>query len=396
MKNSIGSFSLIKKINTSLILNMIRTKGRVSRIELARETGLTAATVTNITSELIGGGIVEETSTGNSTGGRRPMLLRLCTHSLYVGSVYISPHGVEVTAADFGSNIIFRKYMSFDEIEPSPEVCTDYIAEIFSEFSNVYSGRIVGISLGLHGVADSEKGILINAPNLGWQDIAIGEMLQDKCGIDVYVQNDVRLMAKAEMNFGVARNIENFVYFYIGSGLGAAVVSGGEFLRGSNNAAGELGHTIIDPDGPVCQCGSRGCLQALTGEDAMLYRMQNYAEHNENNVENIKCSDIMKMYINKENDAAKYVVDEEIKYLSMGIANIINIFDPDLIVIGSGIEHFGDVVVPEISLRDIRGAAKGIGCDTVFSGLGSDAVVLGGIAMVLEKVCDNPYELLLV
>ncbi len=396
MRNNIGSFSLIKKINTALILNLIRTKGQVSRIEIARESGLTAATVTNITSELIDRGIVEEAATGTSTGGRRPVILKLCSQSLYVGSAYISPHGVDVVVSDFNAKIVFRKSMLFSSSGAAPELCIDYICRVLCEFEKENSGRTVGIALGLHGVADSETGVLISAPNLGWQNVAIGEMLQKKCGIDVYVQNDVRLMANAEMNFGVARNIENFVFFYVGSGVGAAVVSGGELLRGSNNAAGELGHTIIDPDGPLCQCGSRGCLQALTGEEAMLRRMRDWLCDTSTLNQSSTCADIMMAYIQNNDKTAKQVIDEELKYLSIGISNIINIFNPDLIVVGSGIEGFGEALVSELAKRNIQGAAKGISCETVFSALGGDAVLLGGIAMVIKKVCDNPYELLLV
>ena len=396
MKNNIGSFSLIKKINTALILNMIRAKGKVSRIELARESGLTAATITNITSELIDGGIIEETSMGNSTGGRKPVILKMCSCGIYVASSYISPHGVEFAVADLRGKIIFKKDFEFKNIPPSAEACTDFISDMVSDFLKKNEGRIVGISLGLHGVADSEKGVLINAPNLNWKNIPIKYMLQEKCNIDVYVQNDVRLMANAEMNYGIAKDYDDFVYFYIGSGVGAAVVSGGELLKGCNNAAGEIGHTVIDPDGPVCRCGKRGCLQAFVGEDAMLDKLAVNLHLSDKLNKESSCFDIMREYVKNSDEAAKKVVESEIKYLSVGISNIINIFDPELIVVGSDIEYFEQAVVEEISGQNKIETSTDIKCETVFSSLGKDAVILGGIAAVLKAVCDNPYELLLI
>jgi len=393
MKNKIGSFSLMKRMNTSLILGNIRSKGQISRIELAKATGLTAATVTNITSWLIDNGFVEECSVGASTGGRKPVLLRLRQDRFYAASAYISPVGVEFAVSDFGANIIYRQSRCFDG-DKAPEVCTAYISEQLKLFCESRDCIVAGLGLGVHGITDAQRGDIVNSPILKWKNVPVKSMLSDACGLCVYPENDVRLMATAERWYGTASACEDFVYLYVGSGVGSAVISSGSLLRGVNNAAGEIGHSIIDPSGPVCECGKRGCLQAHTGEGAMLRTLQENLSLSDSLSPQSTCADVFAAY--KTGDkAACAVVEREVSYLSAAVFNIANLFDPSLIVVGSGIDGFCEAVVPRLS--DATVGAMGMreqSCPVCASVLGSDAVLLGGIATVLDRVCEDPARLL--
>lgn len=383
----------MKRMNTSLILSHIRSKGQISRIELAKATGLTAATVTNITSWLIDNALVEECSVGVSTGGRKPVLLRLRQDRFFVASAYISPVGVDFAVSDFSANIIYRQSRRFDG-NKDPEECTAYIAEQIKAFGDSRDCVVAGLGLGVHGITDTTSGDIVNSPILKWKNVPVKSMLAGSCGLSVYTENDVRLMATAERWYGTASSCEDFVYLYVGSGVGSAIISGGSLLRGVNNAAGEIGHSIIDPSGPVCECGKRGCLQAHTGEGAMLRALHENLSLSESLTKESSCADIFRAY--KTGDkAACAVVDREVSYLSAAVFNIANLFDPSLIVVGSGIDGFCEAVVPRLANATV--GAMGMreqSCPVSASALGSDAVLLGGIATVLDRVCEDPAKLL--
>ena len=390
MKNKIGSFSLMKKMNTALILNKIRSEKEISRIELAKATGLTAATVTNITARLIDAGIIQECAVGASTGGRKPVMLKLKSNRYCIAGAYISPTGVKLALSDFASYIIREFELCFSSDNPSPDDCVNFIAHSLGEFSKENTLEVAGLGVGVHGTADSSKGVIINAPLLKWKNIAIKDMLCKKTGLDVYVENDVRLMAMSEMWFGNAQNRDDFVLLYVGSGVGAAVVSDSRLVRGTTDTAGEIGHSIINIDGPLCECGMRGCLQAHTNEAAMKRVLQNNLDKTSVLSPDSSCSEIMEAYITGDK-AAEAVVNNEVKYLSAAILNIANIFNPAMIVVASGIKGFDKAVVSQIKKvpSSAMGGAEST-CVIKASCLGDDAVLKGGIAKVLDAICNNP------
>jgi len=394
MKRKIGSFSLMKRMNTALILNIIREKGSISRIQLAAETGLTAATVTNITAELIDNGLVTEFTTGLSTGGRKPIMLRINSEAFLVASAYISPDKVEVAITDFGANIIFYKYLPIAETV-TPGECVDFIVNSLNKFKNKENRKIIGLGVALHGIVDSQEGTVIHAPNLGWKKVRIRELLEQKTDIPVIVDNDVRLMALAEIWFGTARYDESFVLLYVSRGVGSAVVIGGKLLRGFSDSAGEIGHCMIDPSGPVCECGKRGCLQAFTNEKAMIGKLKENLHFSNILSEASDCSDIVDAYLNHNDKAATIVMENEIKYLKAGISTIINMINPELIVLNTDIRDFDIATIEELSKCAKESLFGGTAneCTVKYSQLGQRAVLKGAIALVMSSVYDNPQSI---
>ncbi len=393
MKKNIGSFSLMKRMNTALILSLIREKGAASRIEIAKETGLTAATVTNLTFELIDNKLVEEFSTGASTGGRKPILLKINPSSYCVASASVAPDRVEFAVSDFCAKIIFYKHI--DIASPAPQMCVDFIIKSLNEFISQNKTAIIGLGVGIHGIVDSVDGISVYAPNLNWRNVDIKSMIEERCNIPVMVDNDVRLMALAQMWFGNDKNIDNFVLLYIGRGVGSAFVIDKKLIRGSNDAAGEVGHTIIDPSGPVCECGRHGCLQSFTNEAAMLSCLKENLQKGSILNENSLCDDIVDAYLNHSDKAATEVINKEIKYLSIGISNIINMFNPSKVVLATDIKDF-DIAVGAKLLDEVKKyivTSGDVNCNISFSTLGRHALLNGAAALVLNSVYENPSAL---
>lgn len=391
MKKKIGSFSLMKRMNTALILNMIRERGTISRIDLAKETGLTAATVTNLTAELIENKLVQEFNTGVSTGGRKPILLKINSGEFSIASASISPDKVEFAVYDFCAKIIFYKHMNIDSSFCAEE-CAKFIANSLNDFSKENKSSVIGIGVGIHGIVDSSEGISVYAPNLNWHNVNIRELISTYTNIPVFVDNDVRLMALAEMWFGTSKNTDNFVFLYVGKGVGSAIVINKELLRGCTDAAGEIGHTVIDIDGPTCECGKKGCLQSFTNKSAMLSCLKKNLDKTDILNENSTCDDIVDAYLNDSDKAAALVLKEETKYLSLGISNIINVFNPSLVVLSSDIKDFdiavGNRLTDEVKKSSVLNGAYS--CNISYSSLGSRAVLNGGTALVLSIVYENP------
>ena len=270
--------------------------------------------------------------------------------------------------------------------------CIEFIISSLREFSQKNSTRVIGIGVGIHGIVDSAEGVSVYAPNLNWRNVNIRELLCAHTDIPVFVDNDVRLMALAEMWFGSSKNIRDFVLLYVGRGVGTAFVMDKKLVRGSTDAAGEVGHTIIDVDGPICECGKKGCLQAFTNEAAMISALKENLDKTDILNEKSNCDEIVDAFLNHSDKAASEVLKREIKYLALGISNIINVFNPSQVVLASDIENF-DIAVANTLSNEVKKyfvAESSQNCNITYSVLGQRAMLAGATALVLSTVYENP------
>ena len=392
MKNSIGSFSRMKSTNMTLVLNKIRENGTISRVQIAKETGLTAATVTNLTAELLAQGIIVEADTGSSTGGRKPIMLKFNTSEFGICSAYISPNHVEFAVADLDANIIYYQSIPLPK-ENVAESCVDFIADEFRRFFARSTLTPAGIGVGLHGIVDSRSGVSVFAPNMNWNNIPIGDMLREKINIPVFADNDVRLMTMGEMWYGIAKNVSDLVFVYISSGIGGAIVINGNLYNGFKNGSGEIGHCTIDTDGQLCTCGNRGCVQTKANRTAMTEA----ARLNAQNLPTIlgkdcDCDEIVRACTEDKDPLAMQIMENESRYLGITVNNLINMFNPKMVVVNSDIKDFDKAIMT--GLLDEAGKRKmrffENNSEIKYSKLREMAVLKGGIAMVLKNICENP------
>jgi len=387
MNENIGSFSLMKRMNTALILKTIRDAGEISRAQVAKETGLTPATVTNLTAELMKSKLITESKRGSSTGGRKPVLLTINNTHHYLASVYIGSKTVEVMISNFNADVL---HCAASPITNSFDGAVEFIKKQVESFPG--HEKIMGVGVGLHGLVDSKTGEWIFAPNLGLEHIDVRERLEEALGVPVYAENDVRLMTLGEMWFGTAQNVQDFVMMYVGYGIGAAMVTGGSLYRGVTDGGGEIGHTVIDMDGPECSCGNHGCLQALAGEQALLERMKKYLPSEKSVLSGgSSAKDIVNAAIAGDN-LAKKLMAEQAKYLGCGIANLTNLFNPKLVVINSNIPQLEKAIFSSLCEEAKKRTMKYLAAPIRFSELGDTAVLKGGIALVLDHIYDDPLN----
>lgn len=403
-KNIVGKYPIIKKINMATILDVIRKKGPISRIEIADITNLTPATVTNITSELIDSKLILEAESGESSGGRRPIMLRIrCDYYRVIG-VYIGSRKLKIMASDLMANSKYSKEIAYENegvsYEEISKILEDEIKNIKCKYETK-GKKVVGIGIGINGVVDTENGVLIFAPNLGWRNVNIKEEFEKKFNIPVCVDNNTRAMALGESWFGTGKNIKNFFCINIDYGVGGSLFIDDKVYRGVSFGAGEIGHTTVDVNGEVCSCGNRGCLETvasvkalrkrvfegyLNGEKSLIYEGKDIKTIND-----IHSSDIFDA-VNAGDQFAISLVKDLGEKIGIGIANIINTFNPELVIINGEIISTGEILLrPIIDAVMKRGFRSSVNATKiVLSKLGNIAYLKGAIVLATQYVFEDP------
>lgn len=392
-----GSFELIKNLNTACILEKIRVEKMISRAEIARGTGLTPATVSNITAELIDLGLIEETERGESNGGRKPVLISIKKDTCYFGAVYLSSDKITASIADIDAQILSEVSAPIDRSAADPVDIAKIAGQLLTRAKEqTGTGRsLAGVGVCTHGLVNSDEGMMVFAPNLGWSHVKIGDMLNRITGLPVFVENDVRAMALAESWCGLAQGVADYVYLYIGPGIGGSIVNSNKLFKGQGTFAGEFGHTTIEPDGPLCSCGNKGCLQSLASETAILerYRQRKAKQMITPHVSNF--CELLQSVKAGDSDAREELF-KSIRYIGIEVGNIINALSPRLIVINGRITDLSDIFMPvlteEIEKRSLQYAEKE--AKIVFSQLGDEAAIKGAATCAIRKLFESPQKFL--
>lgn len=396
--NIAGSFKLMKSLNRTLILNIIRRDGPISRAEIAKQAKLTPPTVTNIVHELLESQLVKEREMGVSTGGRKPILLTINAESFYVIGVDVGIRQLRVVIADLNATITNKIE------EPIPDgigkkefvkLLIDQVGGII-QHANLTKEKIIGIGIGMHGVVDATEGVALYAPNFDLKNVPIKATLEREFQLPVKVENDAKALALGENWFGYGVNVQNMVCLNIGNGIGAGIIIDDKLFNGKNGIAGEIGHTAIDLNGPKCSCGNHGCLQALAAGDAIRERAlkeinsgrkSSIAELVNGDMDRVDGKVVHQAAIHGD-ELAIEVLKQSGRYLGIGIANLINLLNPELVVISGGVSKAGKFILDPIKTvvweRVLNQAAKQT--DIVQSKLGDQGTVIGALTLVLAEL----------
>jgi predicted NBD/HSP70 family sugar kinase len=259
-----------REVNRVAILSLIGRHGPISRADVARRLGLSPPTVTMVTRSLLEAGVIYKVEDAAPRGGRPGELLAVAGEAAVAIGVKVASGRVTGVRADLDGNIVDSFSAPFDEAVANP---FESLAELLTPWLAISSGPVsgatlLGVGLGVPGFVDSATD-LVQAPLLGWRRMPLGSYLSQLLGVPVLVDNDVNTLAAYEHLYGMGRPYEDFLTVTLGRGVGAAVVSGGDLRRGGHGAAGELGHVAIDPRGPLCHCGKRGCLETYLSDAAL-------------------------------------------------------------------------------------------------------------------------------
>ncbi|MEW5870160.1 MAG: ROK family protein [Chloroflexota bacterium] len=359
--DSLSAFSSVsnpRNQNKLAILELIRfTPGGVSRAGLARRLGLTRSTVSTIVADLVQSGLVRESESGPATGGRRPILLELNPARGFVVGVDMGATHLGVVVADFLAHVRYEGEISFDVVQ-GPQAClavVDRHVRSLLEQAQVDLSNILAVGVGVPGPVMAEAGIVSAPPIMpGWDGYPIRTRLKELWGCPVSLNNDAELGVLGEWAFGAGRTSRHMAYIKVGSGVGAGLIFDGKIYRGATGMAGEIGHLTIQPNGPRCSCGSRGCLEALAGGAAIARNAIEAVRAGRRTqlasikpVESITAKDVGEA-ARLGDLVAQQIVAEAGTNLGIAIAGIINIANPNMVIVGGGVAQMGDLLLEPI------------------------------------------------
>ncbi|MGH7620346.1 MAG: ROK family protein [Gemmatimonadaceae bacterium] len=350
--------STTRDINRQILLNLVREHQPVSRAELARRMRVGRGMVTSLVSELLTDGSIYEGVTVDAPRGRKPMMLHVRTKDRLVVAVDVRFSRTYLMLTDFsGSGLAMETF----ETVVDPVALVAALAERIPRLLKAHhaTGKCNGIGLVVPGMVDQRTGRVLNAPQLGWKDVDVRAALAEATGFEVHIENAPIACALAQMWLGErgGEAPRDFVYVTVSDGVGAGVVVNGEVVRGHNNTAGEFGHVPVDPNGPTCLCGARGCLEAYTSNLATLSR---YLGHEFSPTETrgllhdsgLTITDVIDR-ANAGDARAASALEETARHLGGWLAVIINTLNPAQIFVGGEIAEAWERVHPVIQ-RVIR------------------------------------------
>lgn len=331
MSTVTGNQQLVKQINKTLVLEKMMNEAPISRAYIAKELGLNKGTVSSLVSELIDEHLVFETGPGESSGGRRPVMLTFNKDAGYAIGVDLGVNYILSILTDLKGNVVREIYQHITntEYENVFSIIKKSINDLIESAPDSPYG-IIGIGIGVPGIVNNQGEILI-APNLHWENVQLKEQIEKTFNLPVVIENEANAGAYGEKLFGAGKDFNNMIYVSAGIGIGVGIIIDGELYTGNNGYSGEMGHTIIMVDGKKCSCGSVGCWEIYASEKALLEHVK------EKHIINSECLTIEMLIEEAEagNDAIIEVFKEIGKYLSVGINNIIKTFNPQQVIIGN-------------------------------------------------------------
>lgn len=339
--------------NRQVVLRCLYFSGPVSRVEISQITTLSVATITHLLAELIQEGIVIETGLADSEGGRPRTLLGINPHYGSFIGVAVGETHVQLELFDLTLQLQHAVHYPALPQETSPQEYVEYIISGFNELiaqTGIDLSSILSMGIGLPGVVERFGAQHVTSPLWHWQSVPLGDMLRARIPIPVYLDNGAKALTLAESWFGAGRGSKNLIAILLGTGIGAGVISEANLYRGPTNSAGEFGHTTIVLGGRLCRCGSQGCLEAYAGAPGIIATLRELMPGS-SLPDGDETSVIVRLVENaRQGDApARQTLHITAEYLGASIANLIKLFNPELIVLGGwlGME-IGDAITDDL------------------------------------------------
>ncbi|RQX20447.1 sugar kinase [Micromonospora ureilytica] len=323
--------------NRSALLTKLFLDGPITRQDLVRSTGLSQPAVSNVVADMIDEGLVAEAGAAESDGGRPSMLLRIAPRFAFVVGVDVGETRVRVELFDFAMTLLASVEYPLDPARTEPDLVAGHVLagiDAVTGQAGVAPGDVLGVGIGVSGVVEQGAEAVVHAQALGWDRVPLERLIGAGTDLPLHIDNGAKTLGQAEMWFGAGRGARHAVFALVGSGVGASVVTNGATYRGASSSAGEWGHTTLVYGGRACRCGARGCLEAYVGAEAIIDRYREARRGRQVPGEDEE-SQIAALVAAAETSAtARRVLDDTAGYLGAGVANLINLFNPERVVLG--------------------------------------------------------------
>jgi N-acetylglucosamine repressor len=392
-KTSGSDHNVMRELNRSLVLDLLKQHSPISRAAIAKAAGLAKPTVSAIMDELIQKGLVREIGIGETTtgGGRPPIMLEFNARSQFVVGVQVGVGRVQVVLADARGAEVGR----IEESTPKGtaaevlKLIADLVKRALDE-AEVPKARLSALGICIPGLIDFDSGVCLMAPNLKWRDVAVGPILTKALGVPVFVHNTSQAAAVAESIEGAGQDVENLVFLFVGSGIGAGILSEGRLFHGTTGIAGEVGHCPVPGATERCNCGKVGCLETVASGSAVAKAARKAvaagaASTLADRGNRITAEDVGKAAA--EGDAlAIEILATAGEAIGLAASWLINILNPDRVVVGGGLSLSGELLLGP--LRDsVKTQALPQSADRVDIVLSTadDARVRGAVLLALQN-----------
>lgn len=376
----------IREQNRALILKLICTKECLSRIEIAQKTGLTKMTVTNVINDLIGSGLIKEGMTSDiQTVGRKPIRLHPNENSIYSLGIYISRDYIKFSILTLSAYIIKETTIALYEDETSTSLIRKLLDGIDEILEDTDKNKICGIGIACIGPLDINNGIILDPTDFhGISNVNIKKAVEEKTGMTVVVNNDMNAAALAEQLYGKGRGKPNFIYLGITNGIGSGIITNGSLYTGENGFGGEIGHTTINFDGPVCTCGKKGCLEAYASIPVILKRANAALNEDFGDITFARLISMAK----DNNTKCIEIIDSMCLYISTALINAVNILDCSSVYLGHEAALGGEYLTSKIENYLNKGllfkSSKHVNVE--ISKFGEQSPVIGSGIMVFDRI----------
>lgn len=389
------------QLNRKSVIDIIRTQSPINKAQIARQTGLSIPTVMKITDEFERSHLIRVNGKGESNGGKRPELLEIIPDAYYIIGVDVGRSRMKAIIMDLSGKLVVKKSVKTGKTVPPPQLIERLVCLIRQviDKSQIPIEQFMGLGIGMPGLLDTENGVVLFSPDFHWEHVELVKPIEEYFPIYTILENSNRAMAMGEHWFGAGIDSSYFICLNLGHGIGSAIVQNGDFYRGSCGSSGEIGHITLEKNGPLCSCGNRGCLEALASANAMAgqarelvrqgkgSRMLELAQGDEDSIDAKEIFDAAR----EGDEEAAFIADKAIEYIGIGLANYINLLDPDLLILAGGVtgagEYLADRLKRVIKARQMKFAGRKV--KIRISKLGDDAAAIGAASIILKEFIEN-------
>ncbi|MEU4717650.1 ROK family transcriptional regulator [Micromonospora purpureochromogenes] len=377
--------------NRSTLLTKVFLDGPLTRQDLVRSSGLSQPAVSNVVGDLIDEGLVVEAGAASSDGGRPSMMLRVAPGFAAVIGVDVGETRVRVELFDLAMTLLASSEYPLDPARTEPAAVAGHVLagiDAVTARAGVAAADVLGVGIGVSGVVEQGAQAVVHAQALGWDRVPLQRLIADGTDLPLHLDNGAKTLGQAEMWFGAGRGARHAVFALVGSGVGAAVVTNGITYRGASSSAGEWGHTTLMYGGRACRCGARGCLEAYVGAEAIIDRYREARRGRPVPGDDEESQLAVLVDAAATSATARRVLDETAGYLGAGVANLINLFNPERVVLGGwAAVALGDLL-PAIRAAAGRQALRQPyeQASIQLGRLGVDAVALGAATLPIARL----------
>jgi predicted NBD/HSP70 family sugar kinase len=382
-----GSLESLRRLNRLRVIHALRDQGLISRAEIARRTGLSRSTVSSLVADLQADGLVIERAEPGAAhgthGGRPPILLSFDSSAGAAVGIDFGHRHLRVAISDLSSRIVAERALPLDTdhaAEEGLDAAAELVVELLAE-AGIDRSQVIGAGMGLPGPIRQEDGVVGSSAILpGWVGVASVAEMRSRLDVPIIVDNDANLGALAEAAFGAARDASDLVYLKVSSGIGAGMILNGRLYRGTAGLAGELGHLLVNPDGLVCRCGNRGCLETLAATGPLVELLRR------SHGDDITVARMLALARDGDLGCRRVIADAG-RAIGQAVSMLLNVLNPELLVVGGDLAAAGDMLLDGVRESIARAALPSAAqAASVTAGvLGERAQVLGAIALVVSE-----------